>query len=640
VILRNIAVAILFISGSAVDATQLLPVEAFASLPDVTQVQLSPDGKKVVALAKVLDSGEMLGTAVRVFDLDKMEGSIAAYAKTGKFIINWVRWANDDYLLISARFPAKRYGTPTTETRLLSVNINTREIRSALSRPFLRKQNRIPQFQDQIVDMLPDEKDEILLEAGFEKSPSLGLFKVNIANGRIKRVLREKSHIVGYVTDRQHRVRASVRLNDTEYQVLHQPVGEEDWVRLWSFEVFSPDTVWPLGFARDPDFLYVRAYHDGREAVFKVDLRDPSLGRELVFSDPEYDVGGGLIYSRRSGEIVGIRYASDGGFTFWDPEYKALQNGIDKVLPDTANILYSLSDDERRYIVLATSDTEPGTYLVGDRDDKSLSNLARRYPALPPEQMSAKNTITYQARDGLDIEGFLTLPRGEGEGPYPAIVFPHGGPISFDDGGFDYWTQYFASRGYAILQMNFRGSAGYGYDFMKSGLQNWGLEMQNDVEDGTRWLINEGIADPGHICVVGASYGGYAALMEAARNSDLYKCAVSFAGVTDVADLVSSHRNYTNYEIVKEQVGSNSRMLRERSPLRHVEDIDIPVLLAHGTKDRRVLVRHSQRMNRALERAGKDVTYLELEDGDHHLSREEHRLEFFRAMDAFLQSNL
>ena len=175
---------------------------------------------------------------------------------------------------------------------------------------------------------------------------------------------------------------------------------------------------------------------------------------------------------------------------------------------------------------------------------------------------------------------------------------------------------------------------------MKSGLQSWGLEMQNDVEDGTRWLIEEGIADPDHICVVGASYGGYAALMEAARNPDLYNCAVSFAGVTDVADLVSSYRRYTNYEIVKEQVGSNRRDLRRRSPLEHAEAIEIPVLLAHGTKDRSVKVRHSQRMHRALEKDDKDVAYLEFEDGDHHLSRQEHRIAFFEAMDEFLQSHL
>ena len=279
-------------------------------------------------------------------------------------------------------------------------------------------------------------------------------------------------------------------------------------------------------------------------------------------------------------------------------------------------------------------------YLVGDRDKKSLLVFSERYPSLPMDQMAEKKIISYAARDGLEIEGYLTVPLRHEDGAIPAIIFPHGGPISYDGGGFDYWTQYFASRGYAVLQMNFRGSSGYGFEFMASGLQAWGLEMQNDVEDGTRWLIEQGIADPERICVVGASYGGYAALMEAARNPDLYQCAVSFAGVTDVAYLVTSHRNYTNYEIVKEQIGSKRSELRQRSPLHNAEAINIPVLLAHGTKDRSVRLRHSERMEKELRKAGKDVTYLEFEDGDHYLSAQEHRVAFFSAMDAFLHEHL
>jgi dipeptidyl aminopeptidase/acylaminoacyl peptidase len=188
--------------------------------------------------------------------------------------------------------------------------------------------------------------------------------------------------------------------------------------------------------------------------------------------------------------------------------------------------------------------------------------------------------------------------------------------------------------------MNFRGSSGYGYDFMASGLQSWGLEMQNDVEDGTRWLIAEGLADPDRICAVGGSYGGYAALMEAARNPDLYRCVVSFAGVTDVADLVKSSRRYTNYKVVQEQIGSNLRELKQRSPLYLADQIGVPVLLGHGTDDRSVGVRHSQKMSKALERGGKEVTYLEFEEGDHYLSNEKHRLQFFKAMDLFLGAHL
>lgn len=634
-------VLVVCLSSLACDASKAspnIPVAAFATPPDVSQVQLSPDGSRIASLHRVSRDGD-LGTAVQVFDLESKTGRYVVYAAVDNYVIKRVRWANNDHLLLSARFPEKRNGVPTTETRLVSVNLKNGEIRNVLSSRFLRRQARVPQFQDQIVDMLPSQENHILLQGNFDSVESSRVIKVDITKRTVSRVTPSRSWVRNWVTDRQERVRIAVLRKDTEYRIEHKAVDSKKWVQLWSFESFSEDSVLPLGFDGDPDILYVSAYHEGRRAVFKVNLTDPELHKELVFSDPKYDAGGHLVYSRLSGEVIGLRHSKGGGFTFWSDEHERLQKGIDAALPDTFNTFYSLSDDERRYVVLATSDKEAGAYFIGDRDKKSLLRFDRRYGALDPELMAEKNAIRYEASDGLEIEGFLTYPNGA-EGPLPAIIFPHGGPISFDGGGFDYWTQYFASRGYVVLQMNFRGSSGYGYDFMASGLQGWGLEMQKDVEDGTRWLIEEGIADPDRICVVGASYGGYAALMEAARNPDLYQCVVSFAGVTDAAYLVQSYRRYTNYEVVKEQVGDNMRALRERSPINLAEQVDVPVLLGHGTDDRRVRVRHSQIMHRALEKNGKNVKYLEFEGGDHFLSNGEHRLRFFREMDAFLNANL
>ncbi|MEO1204378.1 MAG: S9 family peptidase, partial [Pseudomonadota bacterium] len=512
--------------------------------------------------------------------------------------------------------------------------------RPVVPRRFLQRQDHLPQFQDRIVDILPDEENALLLALSLESSEGSAVVKVDIADSSARRVEPNRQYVVNWVTDRQSRVRLRVWRRDTEYRIIHREPGGKRWTTLWEFEAFADDQVWPLGFDEDPNRLFVQAYHDGRLAIFAVDLTDADLGRELVFADPRYDVDGSLIYSTVKRAVIGTTYSRQGGFTFWDDEYKGLQNGIDKVMPDTRNVLYGFSADERRYIVLATGDTEPGMYLIGDRDARSLDLLAYRYRGLPSAKMAAKQRIEYEARDGLAIEGFLTLPQDSDGKELPAIVFPHGGPISFDGGGFDYWTQYFASRGFAVLQMNFRGSAGYGYDFLKAGLANWGLEMQNDVEDGTRWLIGEGIADPDRICIVGASYGGYAALMEATRNGGLYRCAVSFAGVTDVAYLVKSQRRYTISEIVEQQVGSNLRDLRRRSPLHLSEQIDVPVLLAHGTEDRSVQFAHGERMHRALDKGGKTVTFLELDGGDHYLSNQTHRLEFFAAMDSFLGEHL
>ena len=632
-------IVLLLLSAMSIRAVadDFLPVETFAQLPQYGQVQLSPDGSKVAALVKI-DMEDMLGTAIQVGNLETGKSEFFAYAPVEKYRVNWIRWANNSQVLMSARFPAKRQGTPTTETRLLRVSVLNGEIASVFSRQFLRKQTYFPQFQDEVVDVLPDDEEHILIAGSFRSISYSDIYKVSLQTGRVKRVLVGKEYFDSWLTDRNHEVRISVYRKDTEFRIMHRPAGGKKWNVLWEYEAFSEDAVRPLGFDADPNILYINAYHEGRQAIFKVDLSDSGLRRELVFSNPYYDAGSSLIYSRKSRKIVGTRFSTQGGFTFWDDEYLALQKGLNAVLPDTSNTLFSLSDNERRYIVLASSDTEPGKYYVGDRDSGTMTMFANRYADLDSATLADKKYIEYEARDGLVIGGYLTVPAGAG--PYPTIIFPHGGPISFDDGGFDYWTQYFASRGYAVLQMNFRGSAGQGYDFMKAGLKSWGLDMQNDVEDGTRWMLDEGLADPERICVVGASYGGYAALMEAARNPDLYRCAVSFAGVTDLAYLVSVSRRYTNYDVVKEQIGSNRRDLKARSPITLAEDIELPILLAHGTDDRRVRVRHSVAMYRALKKHDKVVDYLEFNDGDHFLSNQDHRIEFFKAMDGFLANYL
>jgi dipeptidyl aminopeptidase/acylaminoacyl peptidase len=622
-----------------VGAEPSLPVEAFATPPDIADVRLSPDGNSLAFLQRLSEDG-VYGTLIRVLDLEANEVKDLGYANIDNFVINWIRWANNDQLLMSAVYPATRGGVPTNETRLLALDIHTGEFRSVIPTPYFKKQPRVPQFQDGVVDLLSSDADNILLSGGFTYADQSRVLKINIRNGRIKTVHRDKDFVYDWMTDRQERLRLAFWRDTTEYRIMHKAVDSRKWETLWEFESFADDQVWPIGFGKNPDTLYVNAYHEGRRAIFKVNVSDPELGKELVFSDPNYDVSGSLVYSKITGDVIGARLSVGGGVTFWDEDYKSLQSSLDQSLPDTVNTVYDLSDNERLFVLLATSDTNAGTFYLVDRDENRVKLFSRKYMALDPALMAEKAAIRYRARDGLEIEGFLTVPKGEVDSPLPAIVFPHGGPISFNGGGFDYWTQYFASRGYVVLQMNFRGSSGYGYDFMASGLQSWGLEMQNDVEDGTRWLIEEGVADPERICVVGASYGGYAALMEAARNPDLYRCAISFAGVTDVAYLVKSSRRYTNYEIVQEQIGSDLKELRQRSPLSVADQIDIPVLLGHGTDDRSVRIQHGRRMYEELEESGKDVTYLEFEDGDHYLSNEVHRLQFFKAMDSFLDSNL
>lgn len=618
-----------------------LPVEAFASIPDVSSVQLSPNGKKIASVVRV-DQAKLKGTVVSIQDIETGEKSIPLHTDNQKFVILSLQWANDNILLISAKFPANRYGTPTTETRLVKYDLTTKKTSSVLPRSVLDRLNWIPQHQGQIIDLMPDDPDNILLslDGMGENVGEDSVLKVNLAQGKSSYTQNAKKKIISWITDRQHKVRISIYNDDTEYRIYEQAEQKSDSRLLWTFKAFSEDTVWPLGFDADPNILYVRAYHQGFEAIFKVNLTDPNLTKELVYANKATDVEGDLLYSQLKKKVIGISEGDGEEYTFWETEYVGLQNGLKAVLPDAHNYITQFSANERRYIVYSTSSTEPGTYYFGDRDEKTLYPIANRYGKLNSELLANTQHLTYEARDKLKIDAYLTVPKGLEAKQLPTIIFPHGGPISYDSNDFDYWAQFFANRGYAVFRMNFRGSAGYGYEFMKAGLKSWGLEMQHDVEDGTRYLIAQGISDPKRICIAGASYGGYAALMGAAMTPDLYRCAISVAGVTDVAYLVKSSRRHTNYEVVKEQIGDDLDALYERSPISKADKINIPVLLLHGDKDRVVKVQHSREMYDELKSLNKPVEYIELENGDHYLSNNDNRLATFKALDKFLADNL
>lgn len=624
----------LVISGQA----KPLPVEAFASLPAVTGVKLSPSGKQILSLVRV-DTADKKGTAIAIFDTETKKQSYPLFAENVKYKIRRARWANNDKILVSAIFPTIRYGTPVQETRLLILDVNTKELRNALPKRVLKKLEYMPQFQDTIVDILPDDKDHFLLELdGFEGPNITNIYKVSLVKKKAKMIKGINKDASDWITDRQHNIRIGRFLNDSTFKYYHRNVKGK-WEKLFEFESFSKDQVWPMGFSENPNELYVKALHEGYDAIFKMDLTDPQRAKELVYAKKGRDVGGRLFYSNKVKKVVGLMHT--GGVTFFDPEYEELYRAIDKGLSEYNNSLYGLTADERRYIVFSSSDIESGIYFLGDRDKKTLEPIAYRYSNLEPSVLVKKKRVSYKARDGLEITGFVSLPKGYKKGePVPTVIHPHGGPISYDSNGFDYWTQFFANRGYAVLQMNFRGSSGYGFDFMKSGLQNWGLAMQDDVADGAKWMIEQGYADADKICIVGASYGGYAALMGSVKTPDVYKCAVSFAGVSDVNLLVRRSWSYVNSDVVEKQIGKAGRSLKDRSPVNFANKINIPVLLIHGTNDRSVRVEQSKKMYKRLKKAKKDVNYIELKGGDHFLSNNDHRVKAFKAMDVFLAEHL
>ena len=375
--------------------------------------------------------------------------------------------------------------------------------------------------------------------------------------------------------------------------------------------------------------------------VFSTDLSKQNIEPSLVYSHPKKDVETRLRYKKGKKDPIGLYFRDENyHLVTWDEKESKFEKSIYKLFPGKEVYFLSTSKNGNRYILFVEDTSTPGSFYMGDRKKGTLELIADSYPALVNVELPQKEAVNYQARDGLEIEAFLTLPKGKKKN-LPTIIFPHGGPIAADGAeGFDYWTSFFANRGYAVLQMNFRGSTGYGYDFMKAGLGQWGGQMQDDIEDATKWAIDQGIADSKRICIVGGSYGGYAALMGAAT-SDLYQCAVSFAGVSDLLYLLDESRRYGGEEVLRIMLGDKSRTeLSATSPVNLTDQIKVPVLLVQGDDDSRVLLKHGRKMRDAMEDSGVNYIYIEQEDSDHFLTLKRNRLQFFKETEKFLKKHI
>lgn len=616
------------------------PLETFYSDPLLSGISISPNGKKLLGLRHHQGNSYVL-----VYDLDKKTSFYPVTSDNVKIKFNWVRWANDQRILISLRTSSSERGLVFGESRLIAMDADKPSPMKNLYEPNQETLSKYPgwqsQFQDNIICQKASEPDQIYVSVDRDKPNSPSVYKVNVNNGRFKRVTRNRGYISDWYTDRDCNVRISEHYNDDTRRVYYKVLDTKTdaWVDAWSYTVLDEAPITPLGFGGNPNELYLLADHEGYRAIFLANLAEPNFPKKLIHSIPGKDVSGQLIYSERLKDVVGIYLSYTEGF-FWNEEFKALQAGIDKGIPDSSNFIFDTSANERRYLVYSRSTKNPGLIYFGDRDKKTLDIVSQDYPTITDELIVEKSSITYKARDGIEIQAYLSVPKNSEKKPIATILFPHGGPMSEDTDDFDMFTTYFVNKGYAVLQPNFRGSSGRGFDFLRHAVAGFGLEMQDDLEDGINHLIAQNITDKHKVCIVGASYGGYAALMGAAKTPDLFQCAVSFAGLSDLVTMTRQAHRYTNKNIIREQIGRDKNQLKETSPIRLAKQIKIPVLLIHGARDTVVNVDQSRDMHRVLKRADKEVTYVELKEGTHHLDNLFDRKTTFEAIDQFLNQHL
>jgi dipeptidyl aminopeptidase/acylaminoacyl peptidase len=651
-VLRLAPVLVLMFASivSAAQPSTPPPLDAFFAGLRVRQVSISPDGR-LLALNIVQDGN--FGVFVQERSAPQSIKQVAAFKGEDGFLPQWCRWANNQRLLCSLRGLVQEMGLFLPITRLVSVNADGTDLK-VLGKNYRAVSGDM--YQDRIVDWTPDKPDTVLIaidegsngEGGRTSNGGYSdgypdIYELNINTGERKLVQQENPPIQTFISDGKGNLRLGVgtRKDDTVYMVRRQ--GETEWRELTRIKAFQKtNKLSPVAIIPDSNFAYATGNSEGREALWKVDLTD-AAPPTLVYSHDQVDLGAPLLDN--GNRLVGVTFETDKPQTlFFDKELGTIYQALLQGLGGRTLTIDDYTPNFSTLVIHTNSDTEAPVFYTLDRDGSNGGKLMRigsSAPGLASYALAEQKPITYTSRDGKTVPGYLTLPvQVAGSGKPPLIVMPHGGPYARDSWGFDPWLQYLASQGYAVLQMQFRASTGYGYDWFESGFRDWGGLPYNDVIDGTKWALAEGYADPARVCVVGASYGGYVALLIATRNADkIFRCSIAISGVSDLTDL-KRETAFIQGEVVSKSIGIDDKKLREDSPRAHVAQVNVPLMLIHGDRDYTVQVSQTKAMDSALKSAGKPHETVIIKGTDHYFLIDAHRRLWFTSMGDFLKKNL
>jgi dipeptidyl aminopeptidase/acylaminoacyl peptidase len=500
-----------------------------------------------------------------------------------------------------------------------------------------------PGVKAQIIDPLVEFPDRMLVGLNKRVKEVFDVYELDLASGKLTEIAQNPGNITAWGADHAGQLRFAIETDGVDQTYLYRANPKAPFAPV--LKTTFRDQFAPQFFTADNRKLYV-ASNLGRDKVAIV-LVDPASAKEerLVYARDDVDVTGVVWSKARKRPAYAIYQTWKNERHYLDPDAEQLFTGLEKKLTGYEVTVQSTTDDESGLIVAATSDRTQGTRYLYDRRHDRLTKLGDVAPWLPESRMAAMKPIHYPARDGLTINGYLTLPNGIAPKDLPVIVNPHGGPWYRDGWGFNPEVQFLASRGYAVLQMNYRGSTGYGRKFWEASFRQWGLAMQDDVTDGVEWLVKEGIADPKRVCIYGGSYGGYATLEGLVKTPDLYACGVDYVGVSNLFTFMNTIPPYWKpfLGMMHEMVGDpekDKERLAAASPALHADRIKAPLLIAQGARDPRVNKDESDQMVAALKARGIDVPYIVKDNEGHGFSNEENQFAFYDAMEAFLAKYL
>ena len=494
-----------------------------------------------------------------------------------------------------------------------------------------------------IIDYLDGISDDHILVGTNQREKSVfDAYRLNIKTGDIKMIAKNPGSFIGWLTDHKGHLRVARSIEGTNSSIYYRDTEEEEFQKVITTG-FKSDC-YPVMFHSDNQNIYI--FSNLEKDKRSVELFDPKEKKTLftLFSHPEVDVWK-LLYSKKKKKPLAVRYYTcKMEYHFFDSEYKNIFQDLYLKVPNKEIIIGSWDREENLCVVFTYSDRNSGTYYLYDIRNKNLKKIADTCSWFEEEDLAEMEPINYLSRDGLNIHGYLTLPKGTKKN-LPLVVHPHGGPRTRDMWQYCSVVQFLASRGYAVLQVNFRGSAGYGKKFWTTSFKQWGKRMQDDITDGVQHLIEKGVVDSTKVAIYGGSYGGYAVLAGLAFTPDLYACGVDYVGISNLFTFLKSIPPYWKpiLEMMYEKIGhpeKDQRLLKEASPLFHVDKIKAPLFVIQGAKDPRVKKAESDQIVQTLENRGVEVPYLVKTNEGHGFKNEENRIEFYYLMEAFLRKHL
>jgi len=634
-------------------------VESFFSDPQIRSAILSPSGHYVAILSKGPDGGQAL--AVRdTADLKKL--TVVAGTSSDGDEITAVHWINENrigFTIKNSRIEFEgnldEYATDrdgSNLTHLISGNWEHNQ------------QNLGSNIKDKLLTAdyafygsTHDGSDDIIVEKYIFNHIDMyanetHLYRLNTKTRRLSELSEGNvpGNVYRWLLDADDVPRLAVSQLKGQCVTSYRAPGSADWAEIDNSDCYKDKKFDPV-FFDGASILYVTAPYKGHDALFRYDLKKMQMASEPLMAVDGFDFKGSPEIDEVAKKVLGVHYDSDAKSTVWlEPRFKEMQKKVDGILTQTVNTITCGFDclNSPAMLVISSSDRQPTQYFIYTVATNSMIGLGGAHPDIKPAQMGLRDFYHYPARDGLSIPVYVTMPPGKANGPLPTVVLVHGGPgVRGSSWEWESEAQFLASRGYVVIQPEFRGSTGFGFAHFQAGWKQWGRSMQDDLADAAKWSIQKGWSDPKRVAIMGASYGGYATLMGLIKNPEIFRCGVEWAGVTDIdmmftkaeSDATLESLHYDMQTLVGDPV-ADAAIFRENSPLSNAAKLTQPLLIAHGAQDRRVPIAQATDFRSAVSKANPHVEWIVYTNEGHGWHHEDNRIDFWKHVETFLDKNL